>query len=147
MNAETAANRAHLPGQENFRVIRADEVVWKTFDPFPAGAQLAVLIGDPAKAAPFVIRVRVPANVRLMPHRHGEDRIYTVISGVFYIGVGEVFDESKLTAHAPGTVVILPSGTPHFHWARSGEYIAQVSAIGPLAFEYVDSADDPRTAR
>jgi len=27
-----------------------------------------------------------------MPHRHPEDRIYTVMSGVFYIGRGERFD-------------------------------------------------------
>jgi len=80
----------------------------------------------------------------LMPHRHSEDRIYTVISGVFYIGMGEEFDESRLVAHAPGTVLVLPAGTAHFHWARSGEYVAQVSAIGPLGLEYVSSSDDPR---
>jgi len=106
-----------------------------------------VLVGDPTKPGPFVIRVRMPDNVRMMPHRHSEDRIYTVISGVFYIGLGDVFDESKLTAHAPGTVLVLPAGTSHFHWARAGDYIAQVSAIGPLGLEYVDSAHDPRAAR
>jgi len=41
-------------------------------------------------------------------------------------------------------VIVLPSNMPHFHWARSGEYIAQVMAIGPLGFEYVNSKDDPR---
>jgi quercetin dioxygenase-like cupin family protein len=91
-----------------------------------------------------VIRVRLPGDVRMMPHRHTEDRIYTVISGVFYIGLGEVFDEDKLTAHGPGSVIVLPSGQPHFHWARSGEYITQVSAIGPLGLEYVDPSHDPR---
>jgi len=121
MSSEAATGRGHLPDEDRFRVMRSEDVVWKDFEPFPAGAQLSVLVGDPATPAPFVIRVRVAANVRMMPHRHGEDRIYTVISGVFYIGIGEVFDESKLTAHAPGTVVVLPAGTPHFHWARSGE--------------------------
>ena len=29
-----------------------------------------------------------------MPHQHPEDRVYTVISGIFYIGLGSVFDES-----------------------------------------------------
>jgi len=43
-----------------------------------------------------MIRVRVPGGVKLMPHRHSEDRIYTVISGVFYIGVGEEFDPRNL---------------------------------------------------
>jgi quercetin dioxygenase-like cupin family protein len=91
-----------------------------------------------------MIRVKVPSGVKLMPHRHSEDRIYTVISGVFYIGVGEEFDADKLEAHPPGAVIVLPSNTSHFHWAKSGEYISQVTAIGPLGLEYVNSKDDPR---
>jgi len=91
-----------------------------------------------------MIRVRVPGGVKLMPHRHSEDRIYTVISGVFYIGVGEEFDPEKLEAYPPGSVIVLPGNTPHFHWAKSGEYISQVTAIGPLGFAYVNSKDDPR---
>jgi hypothetical protein len=77
-----------------------------------------------------------------MPHRHPEDRIYTVMSGVFDIGLGEAFD--GVQAFPPGTVVILPGNTPHFHWAKSGEYVTQVTAIGPLGLEYVDPTDDPR---
>ena len=91
-----------------------------------------------------MIRVKVPDGVKLMPHRHSEDRIYTVISGVFYIGVGEEFDSDRLEAYPPGAVVVLPGTTPHFHWAKSGEYISQVTAIGPLGFEYVNTKDDPR---
>jgi len=91
-----------------------------------------------------MIRVKVPGGVKLMPHRHSEDRIYTVIAGVFYIGVGEEFDADKLEAYPPGGVIVLPANTSHFHWAKSGEYIAQVTAIGPLGIEYVNSKDDPR---
>ncbi len=136
----------HQPDQERFRVIRPEEVQWRAFPPFPKDARIAVLIGDPAKQGPYVIRVRLPFDVRMMPHRHSEDRIYTVISGVFHIGRGDVFDENALTAHGPGTVVVLPGGQSHFHWARSGEYITQVTAIGPLGLEYVDPAQDPRAA-
>jgi quercetin dioxygenase-like cupin family protein len=134
----------HQPDEDTFHVIRSEDVVWKPFPAFPTLARLAVLVGDPTKAGPYVIRVRLPGNVRMMPHRHLEDRIYTVISGVFYVGVGDTFDETRLTAHAPGSVVVLPAGTSHFHWARSGEYITQISAIGPLGLEYVDPVDDPR---
>ena len=80
-----------------------------------------------------------------MPHRHPEDRIYTVISGVFYIGLGEVFDESKLMTFGPGSVVVLPGDQAHFHWAKSGEYVTQVTAIGPLGLSYLDPSDDPRS--
>ena len=103
-------------------------------------------MGDTSKSAPYVVRVKVPADVKLMPHRHHEDRVYTVMSGVFYIGVGEQFDDEKLEAYAPGAVIVLPGGTPHFHWAKSGEYVTQVTAIGPISLDYVDPADDPRAS-
>ena len=141
----TDQHRAHQPGQERFRVIRPDEVDWKPFPAFPPAARLAVLVGDPTKPGPYVIRVKLPYGTKMMPHQHVEDRIYTVISGVFYIGLGDEFDAGKLTAHGPGTALVLPGGQSHFHWAKSGEYITQVYAIGPLGLSYVDSANDPRS--
>ena len=124
--------------------ILPEAIDWKPFAALPSPVRLAVIAGQPSEPGPFMIRVKVPGGVKLMPHRHFEDRIYTVIAGVFYIGVGEEFDSDKLEAYPPGAVIVLPSNTPHFHWARSGEYIAQVTAIGPLGFEYVNSKDDPR---
>jgi len=136
--------RSHQPDEDRFRAIRSEDVEWRTFAAFPPTAKLAVLVGEPTKPGPYVIRVKLPHGTKMMPHKHAEDRIYTVISGIFYIGLGDEFDESKLTAHGPGTVLVLPSGQSHFHWARSGEYITQVTAIGPLRLSYVDEADDPR---
>ena len=86
----------------------------------------------------------MPHGVKLMPHRHAEDRIYTVISGLFCIGLGDQFDVEKLVAYPPRAVIILPGNTCHFHWAKFGEYITQVTGIGPLGLEYVNSKDDPR---
>ncbi len=127
-----------------FRSVLPEEIEWKPFGAFPPSARLAVVAGDPANPGPYVIRVKVPGGVKLMPHRHPEDRIYTVISGVFYIGVGEEFDREALRAYPPGGVVVLPGGTFHFHWAQSGEYVTQVSGTGPLGLEYKDVHDDPR---
>lgn len=129
---------------KSFGAVLPEDVQWAPFPAFPAQARLAVLVGDPKKAGPYVVRVKVPAGVKLMPHTHPEDRIYTVISGVFYIGLGKTFDESKLVAYGPGSVIVLPGNTPHFHWAKSGEYVTQVSGNGPLGIEYVDAKDDPR---
>ena len=80
-----------------------------------------------------------------MPHRHPEDRVYTVISGVFHIGLGDEFDADKLEAYPPVAVIVLPGRTSHFHWAKTGEYVSQVTAIGPLGLEYVNAKDDPRS--
>lgn len=134
----------HFTDQDRFHAIRPDEIEWKPFAAFPPEARLAVLVGDPAKPGPYVTRVHVPAGTKLAPHWHPEDRIYTVISGVFYIGLGKTFDESKLMAFAPGSVIVLPGGQPHFHWAKSGDYVSQITAIGPLGMSYLDPSDDPR---
>jgi hypothetical protein len=52
----------------------------------------------------------------------------------------------KLEAYPPGSVIVLPGDTPHFHWARSGEYVTQVTAIGPISLEYINPKDDPRNS-
>ena len=137
--------RSHQPGQADFRTILPEDIDWKPFPGFPPEARLAVLVGDPAQAGPYLIRVRVPSGVKLMPHRHPEDRVYTVMSGVFYIGLGDQFDGEKVNAYPPGSVIILPGDTAHFHWAKSGEYVTQVTAMGPLGLEYMDANDDPRS--
>jgi hypothetical protein len=67
-----------------------------------------------------------------------------VISGIFYIGLGDRFEADKLQAYPPGSVIFLPGNTPHFHWAKSSEYVTQVSANGPLGLDYVNPKDDPR---
>lgn len=139
-------SRMHQPGEAVFEAILPEEVDWKPFAVFPDPVRLGVVVGNPSEPGPYAIRVKVPAGVKLMPHRHSEDRVYTVISGVFYIGLGDQFDADKLAAYPPGSVIVLPGGTSHFHWARSGEYISQVTAIGPLGFEYVDPRDDPRNS-
>jgi quercetin dioxygenase-like cupin family protein len=139
-----ATLRPHQPGQENFRAILPEEIDWKSFPAFPPSARLAILVGQPSQAGPYTIRVKVPGGVKLMPHKHPEDRVYTVISGIFYVGVGDQFDTERLHAYPPGAVIILPGNTPHFHWAKSGEYIMQVTAIEPLGLEYVNREDDPR---
>jgi quercetin dioxygenase-like cupin family protein len=137
-------SRAHQPGEADFKSILPDEIDWRPFAAFPPSVRLAVLVGDPSEAAPYVVRVKVPSGVKLMPHKHPEDRIYTVMAGVFYIGLGDRFDGDSLRAYPAGSVIVLPGDTPHFHWAKSGEYVTQVMAIGPLGLAYMDPDDDPR---
>ena len=145
MKPTKKAIRPHQPGQADFRGILPEDIEWKPFAAFPTSARLAIVVGEPAREGPYTIRVKLPDGTKMMPHSHPEDRMYTVISGIFYIGLGNRFDAEKLQAYPPGSVVILPGNTSHFHWAKSGEYITQVTAIGPLGLEYIDADDDPRS--
>jgi quercetin dioxygenase-like cupin family protein len=142
--AQHSKDQPHQIGQEIFNGILPENIDWKPFPAFPPSVRLAVLVGQPSEPGPYTIRVKASHGAKLMPHRHPEDRVYTVISGVFYIGLGDEFNPDELVAYPPGSVVILPGNTSHFHWAKSGEYVTQVTAIGPLGLEYLSAKDDPR---
>ena len=146
MEAQQSTAQPHQPGEGVFRAILPEDIDWKPFAAFPPSARLAVVVGQPSEPGLYTMRVRVPHGVKLMPHRHPEDRVYTVISGVFYIGLGDQFDPDKLQAFPSGSVIVLPGNTWHFHWAKSGEYVTQVTAVGPLGLEYKAAQDDPRNA-
>ena len=119
---------SHQIDENVFRSVLPEDMEWKPFPAFPPSASLAVVVGEPTEPGPYVIRVKLPGGVKLMPHVHPEDRVYTVISGVFYIGLGEHFESETLESYPPGSVIVARRD-PHFHWARSGEYVTQVTAI------------------
>ena len=137
--------QTHQPGEAVFKAILSEDIDWQPFPAFPPSVRLAAVVGTPSNPGPYTIRVKVPRGVKLMPHKHPEDRVYTVLSGVFYIGLGDVFDPDKLEAYPPGAVIVLPGNTPQFHWEKSSEYVTQISAIGPLGIEYLKPNDDPRS--
>ena len=45
--------------------------------------------------------------------------------------IREQWDESKLKPYPAGTLYSEPAKTPHYAWAKDGEVILQVTAIGP----------------
>jgi hypothetical protein len=69
--------KTHQPGESVFRSILPEDIEWKPFAAFPPSVRLAVLVGEPSQPGPYVIRVKMPSGVKLMPHKHPEDRIYT----------------------------------------------------------------------
>ena len=109
----------------------------------PAGAQLAVLSGDPAKAGLFTIRLRFPAGYRVMPHRHPSDELVTVISGETALGMGRAFNPSRATRMVQGGFVVAPANMNHYAFTRTGAII-QITARGPFQVIYVNPKDDPR---
>ena len=113
-------------------VILPQEINYKATG---AGAETAVLYGDPTKAELYVVRLRLPAGAKVLPHIHPEEvRTLTVISGTLYFGFGEKWDESKLKAYPAGTFFSEVPTTPHFVAAKDGEVIFQATGIGPSGF-------------
>jgi quercetin dioxygenase-like cupin family protein len=126
------------------KTFTGDDLKWGPASPaLPTGAQGATLIGDPSKEGFYVVRVKVPAGYKFAPHSHPNDENVTVISGMFHIGVGDKFDDTKGTALKPGGFAQAPKGVKHYAWA-SQETIVQLHGMGPQNLIYVNEADDPR---
>ena len=125
-------------------IVRPDAVKWGPAPPgLPAGAQAAVLLGDPGKAAPYVLRVKLPAGYKVPPHWHSTDENVTVIQGTLMVGKGEKFTADAAEALPTGSFMRMPKEMRHFAFAK-GETILQVHGIGPFDIHYVNAADDPR---
>lgn len=121
--------------------MKPNEIKWEK-SPFSA-AELAYLVGHPAKPGAFTLRVRYPAGGKSMPHWHDVDVGITVVSGTLAYAEGEKYDEAKLKDYPAGSFLIERAKVPHFLLART-DVVFQASAIGPQGFTYVDPKDDPR---
>jgi mannose-6-phosphate isomerase-like protein (cupin superfamily) len=121
-----------------------DRVNWGPAPPFvPAGAQLAVLEGNPmASSGDFTIRLKMPDGYKIAPHTHPNRENVTVISGTLKVGMGDHFDESKMTSFGPGSFAYLDPSMHHYAGA-SGETVVQIHGMSPVKFNYIDPADDP----
>ena len=120
-----------------------DAIKWGDPPPFvPKGAKVAVLYGDPAKDGLFVIRVRLPANYRVPPHSHPTDEVVTVLSGTLLVGMGDKLAPGSAKAFPANSFIVAPAKTNHFVLTKQPTVI-EVTAMGPLAFNYVNPADDP----
>jgi len=117
--------RAEAP---SIRIIRPDSV---TLTPSPVGPSSAYLLGSPKQAGLYVISAVYPAGRKGTPHRHPDQRVMTVISGTFYAGTGPEFDETKVQALSPGSVLIIPANALHWGWAKDGDVLVQEVGIGP----------------
>ena len=98
----------------------------------PGAPQHVTLFGDSSQPGLYVDRIRFPPGMKVMPHWHPDTvRTVLVMSGTFYFAVGEQWDESKLKAYPAGTLYSELPRTPHYAWAKDGEVILQITAIGP----------------
>jgi quercetin dioxygenase-like cupin family protein len=124
-------------------LVPADQVQWGPAPPvLPAGAQIAVLEGNPAEKGPITMRLRFPADYKIPAHWHSMTERLTVLSGTFHVGMGDKLTREKSQTLEPGGFVSLPAKMRHFAWT-SAPTIVQISLDGPFDIFYVDPADNP----
>jgi quercetin dioxygenase-like cupin family protein len=125
------------------------EATWGPAPPFvQAGAQIAVLSGDPGKPAPYSLRFKLPANYSIAAHSHPTDENVVILSGALTFGMGDKLAKGAAgnKTLAPGGYAMMPAGMNHFAYT-TGETVVVLYGIGPVDFKYVNPADDPRTKK
>ena len=119
----------HAQNAETNVVRLPQDIVYKGL---PGAPQHVTLFGDSSQPGLYVDRIKFQPGMKVMPHWHPDTvRTVLVMSGTFYFAVGEQWDESKLKAYPAGTLYSEPARTPHYAWAKDGEVVLQVTAIGP----------------
>ena len=125
-------------------LVPADKAQWGPAPPaLPAGAEIAVLEGNPSEKGAVTLRLRFPANYNLPPHWHSMAERVTVLSGTLNVGMGDKLDRHASQALEPGGFVSLPPNMHHFAWTAVPT-VVQINLEGPFDIFYVNPADDPQ---
>jgi quercetin dioxygenase-like cupin family protein len=131
------AQKAHV-------MAKASDAQWGPAPPLiPPGAQIAVLSGDPMKAAPYAVRFKFPANYSIPAHSHPTDENVVVTSGQLFMGPGDKLDKTKGMGLPVGGYALVPMGMNHFAYTQAETTIV-LYGTGPVDFKYVNPSDDPR---
>jgi anti-sigma factor ChrR (cupin superfamily) len=143
-SAQTAKPAKSAPAAPAAHVLLTPgDMKWGPAPPvLPAGAQIAVLDGDPSKPGFFSVRLKFPDGYKIPAHWHPTDENITVIQGTFRAGMGDAMSEAGLHEFPVGSFVKMPKQMRHFAAAK-GEVIVQIYGPGPFVITYVNPADDP----
>ena len=123
--------------------ILPSELKWSDAPGVAPGAQIAVIEGDLKAAVPFTFRLKLPANAKIGVHTHPVVERVTVMSGTFYLGIGDKVDPAKARGYTAGGITIMPVGMPMFVFVKE-ETVVQIHGTGPWGISFLNPADDPR---
>lgn len=138
------ASMASAETMDGHTVVAPQEIKWGPAPGvLPAGAEAAVLLGDPSKEGLFALRLKLPKGYSIAPHTHPADEVVTVVSGTFLLGMGETADRDDVQALPAGSFFALPPNSPHYAFTDE-ETVVQISTVGPWGLTYVNPEDDPR---
>ena len=113
-------------------------VIYKLPDQIPwgpvnaAGAQTAVVVGDPAKPGFYMVYNRwTKGNHFSRPHFHPNDRYIVVLQGTWWVGSGPKFDPANTTAMPAGSFVTHFAKQVHWDGAKDEDTVLLIMGEGP----------------
>jgi quercetin dioxygenase-like cupin family protein len=116
-------------------IVMPDSLKWTPVEGVP-GAQMAVVWGDPTKAGPNIIRLKLVDGAKIPLHWHPQDERVTVLSGTLMIGFGDKMEAIKMNTLGPGAFIYIPAGVRHYAMAK-GPTVTQQSGMGPFVRNFV----------
>ena len=98
-----------------------------------AGAQSAVVVGDPAKPGFYMVYNKwTKGNHFSRPHFHPNDRYIVVLQGTWWVGSGPTFDPANRTVPMPaGSFVTHYAKQVHWDGAKDEDAVLLIMGEGP----------------
>jgi hypothetical protein len=113
-------------------------VIYKLPDQIPwgpvnaAGAQIAVVVGDPAKPGFYMVYNKwAKGNHFSRPHFHPNDRYIVVLQGTWWVGSGPKFDPANTTPMPAGSFVTHFGKQVHWDGAKDEDTVLLIMGEGP----------------
>jgi hypothetical protein len=108
-----------------------DQIPWGPVN--AAGAQSAVVVGDPAKPGFYMVYNKwTKGNHFSHPHFHPNDRYIAVLSGTWWVGTGPKFDPENGTVPMPtGSFVTHYGKQVHWDGAKNEDAVLLIMGEGP----------------
>lgn len=120
-------SRAADPDPKVMSVTLPDKIDWKK----GAGADTAILAGDPSKPGIYVELVRWHAGNMSRPHTHPNARYITVLSGTWWLGWGPNYDPDSTYPAKAGTFVVHHPNELHYDGAKDEDCVIYIVGEGP----------------
>lgn len=117
---------ANAPGSSNYSAVKE-----------------VVVMGDPAKPGLYMILLKIAPNTKIAAHLHPDQRVATVLSGTWYFGYGDKFDQKQLKKLPAGSIYSEVAGQNHFAMTGTEPVVVEITGFGPSGVTYVNAQDDP----
>ena len=107
------------------------------------GVRMLPLYGDPyADGELFAFRLEVHPGFNLRPHTHPVNEHLTVLSGRFFVGLGDTMDKETAKAYGPGSYIVIAADEPAYMWVEEVT-VVQVHGVGPFSTQFVEPPARP----
>lgn len=126
VKALKSSSGANAPGSSNYSAVKE-----------------IVVMGDPSQQGIYTILLKIAPNTKIAAHLHPDQRAATVLSGTWYFGYGDKFDEKQLKKLPAGSIYSEVAGQNHFAMTGKEPVIVEITGFGPSGVTYVNAQDDP----